>query len=285
MRLSVVRARTDFTDFEDESTIAQPTPDEAAMQKLAIAHYTAVGHLIEEIVPGSPLCFLNYPHGIEQVPHLHVFDNPYRFVGLTLSRIVWAVQRYYALEFQSWAPLCSDAKRLRFGRVIVRGTKWERVREAADVLRRALSHTGLHSIGLLDGMGGIALWIPLADAPEASVMRTFLQTVCDRLITMKPNLLAPGGKAASEDRIQFDVSCNALRRCTTLPYSLVPNIAMWHSTQQFSVCTPIEWHELHSSVCIPAATSTIQPRIAAKGDIFTTRLTTIGPQRFEDARL
>ena len=63
------------------------------------------------------------------------------------------------------------------------------VREGAERLRRQLHLDNLDAAVVLDGCHGVALWIPLADAPHAAIVRAWLHKSSDAGgIVERPNV-------------------------------------------------------------------------------------------------
>jgi len=207
-----------------------PRPEDAALQPAILAHYQRVGDLMEASFGNDPIVFVNFPAGFGQQPAFHITDVP-----LTAVKLLWHVHRWYALEFHGWAPLAGDEYRLRFAQILLEcppPMAFDRPRAGAFKLRELLREERLDAIPLLDGRRGVALWIPLADAPRAEAVRACLHPLCDRAVAAEPMLFTTEPNTISNDRVHLHVSSNARYRYSALPYSLRrgPNL---------QVCTPV----------------------------------------------
>ncbi len=131
------------------------------------------------------------------------------------------IHREYATEFYTWAPTLLDVDRLRFGRILLEaqpGVEFERVKLAALAVHALLFDAALEAVPVLDGGTGIALWIPLADAPQEDVLRKWLHALCNRAVELHPDLVSTAYNTHHDGRVHLHVSSNAAGH-----YSAVPN--------------------------------------------------------------
>ena len=127
-------------------------------------------------------------------------------------------------------------------------------------MREHLLTAELDAIPLVDGIGGIALWLPFSEAPPATRMRSKLQRLALRA-------------AATHPRVRIDAATNAPGRYSPLPYSLrgMPNLP---------VCSPVEWAELEGlRSAIVCSAESFPARIAARGDLFAKATGELAQQR------
>ena len=235
-------------------------------------HYARVAPLLEPHFAGTPIVFANFPSGFANPPHYHVTDVP-----LTENKLLWCVHRYYAIEFHTWAPLPSDETRLQFARILLeRGDSFERTKEAALALRATLFESHIEAIPLVDGTSGIALWIPLADAPQADVARAWLHTIAATAVARHPALLTTEPNTRDPHRVHVHVSSNARGHYSAMPYSL-------RGRDDLPMCTPIAWEELGAVDAIAATAHTFPARLKTHGDVFAAQLAPIAAQTLPPA--
>jgi hypothetical protein len=132
----------------------------------------------------------------------------------------------------------------------------------------------LEAIPVLDGAAGMALWIPLADAPHATPLRAWLHRLRNRAAMLHPDLVSTEPNTHLDGRVHLHVANNAPRRFSVVPYSLRVNGA---------ACTPIDWEELDAfdradGVDIPA----MDARWDESGDLFASAAAALGNQRFDE---
>ena len=254
-----------------------PGSNQPAVVPRVLAHYASCATLLDASFAGSPIVFADFPRGFHAPPRFRVTQ-----LCLSTARIDWLVQREYAIEFHSWAPLPGEPERLRFGRILLEPPRAERgfaqMKEAALVMREQLrTAADCDAIPLLDGTGGIALWLPLLDAPLATKVRARLQRLCARAAALHPRLLCSGA-LPSEKRVRLDASTNAAGQYSPLPYSL-------RGTPALPVCTPVTWDELKSLRAPVVCTAESWPaRFDACGDLFAAGAAALAQQRLRTRR-
>ncbi len=272
--------------------LTQRTLEETA---LLLAHYERVGPLLEASLGFVPLVAISYPHGDEMaaaytfalqappatiatvgVPRIGANGTaivaPY--LGLTTHGMLWAVHRYGASAFGTWAPTEADPEAVRFARIVVSpGTHGglAAVEFACLALRAGFEARGLRSVVLLDGLGGAALWFPLDDARPYDIVRGFFHDAVRAIAAAHPAVMtADRLHAHAPERVHVNASTIAVDRFTDVPYALT-------ATHDRAIVTPIRWEELgrvrHATV------STCAARLAAAGDVFAGEVARIGQQR------
>jgi DNA primase len=244
---------------------------DAALQSRALAHYSRVAPLIERSLSGTPVVYANYPGGIDKPPAFNVTA-----VALSRNKLLWLIHAKYAVEFYTWAPLPDDDDRLQFARILLeaRGeVGFDRVKLAAIAIRALLFGAArLEAIPILDGGTGIALWIPLADAPHATPLRAWLHALCAQAVAKHPDLVSTEYNTHHDGRVHLHVQSNAPGHYSAVPYGL--------RAQGLTVATPIHWEELGSFETAAAFTAgTIGERVDQRGDVFAIELAPIAYQR------
>ncbi|HEY9085605.1 MAG TPA: hypothetical protein VIN40_06685 [Candidatus Tyrphobacter sp.] len=235
-----------------------PGINDAAVIPRVLAHYARCAPLLEAGFAGSPIVFADFPRGLNGSPRFRVTHIPF-----SSARLGWLVQREYAIEFHTWAPLPGQPERLRFGRILLQPVghaAFPRVKQAALALREQLLIADLDAVPLVDGVGGVALWLPFSEAPPANRIRTKLQRLCVRVAGAYPN-------------VHFNTATNAPGRYSPLPYSLrgLPNLP---------VCSPVEWEELEKLRSpIVCSAQSFPARIAERGDLFASAAAALAAQQ------
>ena len=103
-------------------------------------------------------------------------------------------------------------------------------------MQALLDAAGLKSVPLLDGGAGMALWIPLADAPYAQPLRRWLRGFANHAAAKHPDLISTEFNTHHDGRVHVHASSNAAGHYSAVPYALrAPGL---------TVCTPIRWAEL-----------------------------------------
>ncbi len=249
--------------------------NDVALMSEVLAHYGLVGPLIEASFSDTPTVFVNYPNGVDKPGVFHVTTVP-----LSVDKLLWLIHAEFAIEFYTWAPTLLDVAALRFGRILLEApedVEFKRVKLAALAMRALLFDTvKLEAVALLDGGKGIALWIPLADAPQACVLRARLHELCNHAVELHPELVSTEYNTHHDGRVHLHVQSNAPGRCSATPYSL--------RAQGLTVCTPIQWNELASFSGADAfRMATFPARLQTLGDIFASEAASIASQTLTGA--
>ncbi len=233
-----------------------------------LEYYQSAAPLIEASFAQTPIVFRHYPNGLDEDGVFHVTTVP-----LTADKLLWLIHAEYAVEFYTWAPTLLDTDRLRFGRILLEappGVGFERVKLAALAMRSLLfNEAKLEAVPLLDGGAGIALWMPLADAPLADVLRRGLHQLCRRAEELHPDLVSNAFNTHHDGRVHLHVSSNASGHYSAVPYSL--------RVQGMTVCMPIHWEEFGS--CTGAnvfGCAELPARLRAEGNVFEREVKVIG---------
>jgi DNA primase len=242
-----------------------------AVASRVLAHYARTAALLDASFAGSAIVFADFPRGFHAKPRLRITQIP-----LSQARIGWLVQREYAVEFHGWAPREGEPERLRYGRVVLDPPRGEHgfrsICSAALVLREELQASGYDAIPVLDGLGGIVLWLPFAEAPPAAKVRAKLGRFCARVAALHGGIFCTGA-LPSETRIHLDASVNAPGHYSVLPYSL-------RGTPALPVATPVTWNEIAGLRAPVICTAETWPqRFAACGDLFATGSEALHAQR------
>jgi DNA primase len=263
----------------------------------ALAHYARVAPLIAAAFGPIPLVLGMYPDGpgTHAVYRFALSDPPATIPTVAVPRLgkdgsrvmlpylaatshgmAWAVHRYRALSFGSWAPCVADPEAARFARVTVApGTEggFAAVAVACLALRAGFEAQGLQAVLVLDGVGGAALWFPLDDAPLYAAVRETFGPIVRAVAAAHPRVLtAVPRHADAPELVHASTATNAVDRFSALPYSL-------RGDAEATMATPVRWETLgRGGVCLTA--SAFAEAFARDGDdVFAREIARIGSQR------
>lgn len=180
-----------------------------------------------------------------------------------------------AQEFHSWFPIAEDPQRARFARFLLErpwadehGALLEAVRRGALIMRDVLSssHPELAegAIPVLDGAGGVSIFVPLAGGPAWPDVRIWTHELARKAIAAHRELLSEGPNVHDDGRVHIHVSSNAEGRWSIMPYSV--------RTTETRVATPVTWDELSSFDMYGVPLNEFAARLQAAGDVFGEQL-------------
>ncbi len=239
-----------------------------ALESRILSHYGLVAETMAKHFADEPIVFANFPAGFDKPPHWHRTHVP-----LSANKVLWLCHRMFAVEFYGWAPVPGQPDRLRFARILLESSSDTARRNlAAAALRDMLAENRLQAAPIFDGDGGIALWIPLADAPAAQDVRTWLHTFCNDAVQRRADLFTTEPNTHDVRRVHLHVSSNAPGHFSILPYSL-------RGAGGFPVATPFRWDELETLNGALSADA-FANRWKTRGDVFGDVLAAIPPQEF-----
>lgn len=200
------------------------------------------------------------------------------YFALEPYTLEWLVKDHGAVEFHSWTPTQSDPLALRFARILLEEgdtVAAGAVRDAALLMRDLLASRHLTAIPLLDGTGGIALYLPFDDAPAYVPVRTWLHALANDAAAAYPNAFTTEPNSAGGTRVHVHVTSNAPGLHSALPYSL-------RGPDQRYAVAPVTWSEL--AALAPGAlrfeAAQTLHRLQTRGDLFAAQLAAIAPQHF-----
>jgi DNA primase len=246
---------------------------DAALVSRLLTYYRRTADFIDACLADTPLVLRHFPRGLDQPGSFEV--TPF---GVSVDRLLWAIHAKYAVEFHTWAPLPTDEDRLQFARILISppaGVEFARVRLAAQALRAVLGDVRLQAAVLVDGISGMALWVPFADAPHAAPLRAWLHGVCSQAAMRYPDLISTEPNTHHDGRVHVHVSSNAARRFSAVPYSL--------RAPHLNAVVPIRWDEVDAFDRADGVDAdAMLARVERLGDVFAAELRAIGPQRFAD---
>ncbi len=158
------------------------------------------------------------------------------------------------------------------------GAAFERVREAALVVREALDALKMPSLVKTTGSKGLHVYVPIVRGPGQKDVWTFAKALGQELAARHPALLTAEYRVAKRPRgrVLVDYNQNAWGRTLASIYSVRPR-------PDATVSTPVAWQEVERGIRIEDFTTRNVPaRIARDGDLWKPLLRTRG--RFDLGR-
>ncbi len=271
-----------------------------------MSYYESVLSLITASFEGVPVLWATYPNPkdppvfdfschaepsrrttTEESHKLPTVDAPgadgtvRTYLALRRHTLEWLATYHHALEFHSWTPIASNPSALRYARILLetgsidRGPNSKSTRDAALVLRAVLRERGLRAIPLLDGKGGVALYIPFDDAPDYADVRRWLHTLANDAAARYPDLFTTEPNSAGGSRVHVHVRNNAPGFSSALPYSL-------RGPDGRCAVAPVSWDELADFTPdhLQIEATKLLDRLSELGDLFASQRDAIRSQVF-----
>jgi bifunctional non-homologous end joining protein LigD len=273
-------------------------PREGYTKADVIRYYDAVAELLAPHLKDRPLALRRYPDGIE-APHFFQKDaprglpewmrtevieeedagKPKRYViGADRATLLYLanlgcidqnpwMSRIGSLDHPDWILIDLDAQECGFDRIV----------EAALLVRRKLEQVGLAGYPKTTGGDGMHIYVPLEPVYRYEQTRALAEILARLLAAERPDLFTvPRAVAAREKgKVYFDYLQNARGKTISAPYVLRPYPGA-------PVATPLEWSEVAPGLS-PAQfhIRNALERFERRGDLFEGVLRK--PQRLEAA--
>lgn len=243
----------------------------ASLDDAAISHYRLVAPIMERNFGKIPIFWTTYPNGPQGAPHWHgrYFGHYSKLSSEHLEHLVAIGAR----EFYGWAPVPDgEWTQCRFARLLLEwpnAGKHEnaRMKLAALTMRAMLAEDGREAIAVLDGVGGIALWVPVGEAPDYCDVREWANRLAAHVVERHGDLISTLPNTHNDERVHLHVHGNAVGLGSILPYS------MREPTRR--VATPIRWLELGTIDIRGVGIDEFPARMHKHGDIFGDELAII----------
>ena len=186
-------------------------------------------------------------------------DEPFPIIEDAAGLI--ALVQMGVVEIHPWGSAIADVEhpdRVTFDLDPDEGLGWERVTEAAIVVRDALDAIGLRSFVKTTGGKGLHVVVPLAPKLDWDAVKTFSKWVADRLAEERRELFTANPiKKERRDRIYLDYLRNSRGATAVGAYSPRDRAGT-------TVSTPIAWDEVEKGVDPKGFTvATVPKRLAA----------------------
>ncbi|HET9096418.1 MAG TPA: hypothetical protein VFN37_07130 [Candidatus Baltobacteraceae bacterium] len=244
------------------SVIEKPV---SSVDAAVVAHYQLVAPVLEQLFGAIPLVWATYPYGLDAPGqyHVHYFGHWTNLSAQHIERLVGIG----ALEFYSWTPTAADPARARFARFLLErptsgdaGDLDDQIGRGACALREVLRKDGHDGIPVLDGAGGISIFVPLSNAPAYDDVRAWCHAIAAKAIAQNADLLSAAPNTVADARAHVHVSSNAVNLFSMLPYSF--------RAKTGRVATPVTWEELDGVDLFGEPIATFASRLQAAGEVF-----------------
>ena len=190
------------------------------------------------------------------------------------ASLLWVIN-LGCIDLNQWYARCDDVDRpdyLHFDLDPGPGADFERVRQAALVVRDALRV--LHMPGLVKTTGskGLHVYVPIVRKPIQKEVWTFAKALAQQLAARHPALLTAEYRVARRPRgrVLVDYNQNAWGRTLASIYSVRPR-------PDATVSTPVTWKELERGARTEDFTiANVPARVARLGDLWKPLLSARG---------
>ena len=259
-------------------------PQTGATKRDLLRYYAAVAPVLLPHVRGKAMVLKRYPHGasgdfffmkrapvprpawIETCAVEHGSGSVIDFVMVNdLAALLWTVN-LGCIDLNPWYAPCDDIGRpeyLHFDLDPV-DAPFERVREAALIVRDALLALGMPVYVKTSGASGIHVYVPIERGPLQKDVWAFAKLFAGRIAAVHPDILTAEYRIAKRPAgsVLVDYNQNAWGKTLASIYSVRP-------TPVASVSTPLDWDEVETG-CEPEnfRMDNVPERIAKKGDIW-----------------
>jgi bifunctional non-homologous end joining protein LigD len=196
------------------------------------------------------------------------------------AALLWVIN-LGCIDLNQWYARCDDVERpdyLHFDLDPGPGAPFERVLEAALVLREALDAIGMPSLVKTTGSKGLHVYVPIVRGPLQKQVWTFAKALAQELASRHPGIITAEYRVARRPpgRILVDYNQNAWGRTLASIYSVRPR-------PDATVSMPITWQQVQRGVRIEDFTIRNVPgRVVRLGDLWKPLLQARG--RFDLSR-
>lgn len=183
-----------------------------------------------------------------------------------LASLLWVIN-LGCIDLNQWYACCDDVDRpdyVHFDLDPVPGATFEKVVEAALLIRTALESLKIPSYAKTTGSKGIHVYVPIVRGPTQKQVWTFAKEFANAAAAQAPKLLTTIYVVAKRPRgrVLVDYNQNAWGRTLASIYSVRPR-------PQASVSTPVKWSELERGVKIEDfRLDNVPARIKRLGDLW-----------------
>ncbi|MBM3773886.1 MAG: DNA ligase D [Acidobacteria bacterium] len=235
-------------------------PAEGYTKRDLVNHYDAVAELILPHLKDRPLSLKRYPNGIEgkfffqknapaSFPSWLRFESVYSEHNQAPIRFVLAEDRasllYLAnlgcIDQNPWMSRVGSLENPDFMLIDLdpQECSFEKVVEAAQLVRRALDPLGLEGYPKTTGGDGLHVYIPVAPEYTYEQTKTFAELIARIVIAEKPDLFTTPRalEKRQKGRVYFDYLQNGYGKTIAAPYVL-------RAYPGAPVATPLDWGEV-----------------------------------------
>jgi bifunctional non-homologous end joining protein LigD len=220
--------------------------------------------------PGSiPICSIEHTSG-------NIIAFP---VIQHLASLLWVVN-LGCIDLNPWYARCDDVYRpdyLHFDLDPTPDTPFERVLQAALLVRDALAEFKLKSYAKTTGSRGMHVYIPIERGPGQKDVWRFAKAFSRQLAQRHPRIMTAEYRVAKRPagRVLADYNQNAWNRTLASVYSVRPTIAA-------TVSTPVTWEDVERGIRIEDFTmKNVPARVRKLGDLWRPLLAERGRVRLD----
>ena len=183
-----------------------------------------------------------------------------------LASLLWVIN-LGCIDLNQWYACCDDVDRpdyVHFDLDPVPGATFEKVVEAALLIRTALESLKIPCFAKTTGSKGIHVYVPIVRGPTQKQVWTFAKEFANAVAAQAPKLLTTIYVVAKRPRgrVLVDYNQNAWGRTLASVYSVRPR-------PQASVSTPVKWSELERGLKIEDfRIDNVPARIKRLGDLW-----------------
>ena len=218
------------------------------------------------------------PTGVEAV-EIVTGSGPHRSLVLSRPGLSWVVADLGAVEIHGWTSVPGDPFRAAYGRIMLEpngDAGAAEVWRAAEAVLALLDQRGLGAIPVLDGVRGMALWIPFDDGPLYEELRPWLHDFASEAVAAYPELLTTEWHIAERgDRVFVGTQSNQVFVGSALPYTVRGSV-------ELDIVIPVPRDAIGSVANGDVVAANFAEYLARHGDVFGQLRAAIGPQRFAD---
>jgi bifunctional non-homologous end joining protein LigD len=162
-----------------------------------------------------------------------------------LASLMWVIN-LGCIDLNQWYARCDDVDRpdyLHFDLDPVPGASFQKVVEAALVLKSALDSLKMPSYAKTTGSKGIHIYIPIQRGPNQKQVWSFAKEFAHAVASQMPELMTAIYQVSKrpKGRILVDYNQNAWGRTLASIYSVRPR-------ELPTVSTPVKWQELEKGI-------------------------------------
>ncbi|MGH9880491.1 MAG: non-homologous end-joining DNA ligase, partial [Pyrinomonadaceae bacterium] len=185
--------------------------------------------------PWIEICSIEHSSG-------NVIDFP---MVQDLASLLWVIN-LGCIDLNQWYARCDDVDRpdyLHFDLDPVPGADFEKVREAALLVRNALQSLKIPCLAKTTGSRGIHIYVPIVRGPTQKQVWSFSKEFARAVAAQAPELLTAVYQVSKrpKGRVLVDYNQNAWGRTLASIYSIRPR-------PRAPVSTPVTWRELERGV-------------------------------------
>ncbi len=221
------------------------------------------------------------PDWIEICKIEHESENVINFPMIQdVASLMWVIN-LGCIDLNQWYARCDDVDRpdyLHFDLDPVPGASFEKVCEAALLVKLGLDSLKIPNYAKTTGSKGIHVYIPIQRGPTQKQVWTFAKEFAHALASHSPKLLTAIYQVSKrpKGRVLVDYNQNAWGRTLASIYSVRPK-------EVPSVSTPVTWKELERGIKTEDfRIDNVPARVKRLGDLWKPLLATKGRFRLED---